>query len=93
MERQELVKGIKETFQVVTETLVSAMNELRASVNDRVSQIKGLRDGLREDNVAMTDIAVAIQDFSADIEEIGEEMSNVSSVVDDILYDLDKIYE
>ena len=91
MERKELVVGIKNALDEVTKTVVSAMNELRMSMNDKVAIIAKAKRELAEDNETLTDISVAVEDFVEDMTEIGANLEEVTSAVDDILYDLDNI--
>ena len=91
MERKELVVGIKNAFNEVTKAVVSAMNEIRMSMNGKVATISKLKFELAEDNETLTDISVAVEDFVDDMTAIGEDMEEVTSAVDDILYDLDNI--
>lgn len=91
MERKELVAGIKNAFNEVTKAVVSAMNELRTSMNDKVAVIAKAKRELAEDNETLTDISVAVEDFVEDMTAIGADMEEVTSAVDDILYDLDNV--
>ena len=91
MERKELVVGIKNALDEVTKTVVSAMNELRMSMNDKIAVIAKAKRELAEDNETLTDISVAVEDFVEDMTEIGANLEEVTSAVDDILYDLDNI--
>ena len=43
MERKELVVGIKNAFNEVTKAVVSAMNEIRMSMNGKVATITKLK--------------------------------------------------
>ena len=91
MERKELVVGIKNALDEVTKAVVSAMNELRMSMNDKVAIIAKAKRELAEDNETLTDISVAVEDFVEDMTEIGANLEEVTNAVDDILYDLDNI--
>ena len=91
MERKELVVGIKNALDEVVKSVVSAMNELRTSMNDKIAVIAKAKRELAEDNETLTDISVAVEDFVEDMTAIGADMEEVSSAVDDILYDLDNI--
>jgi hypothetical protein len=88
MERKELVVGIKNTLKAVSESIVSAMNEIRMSMNEKVSSIAVLRDNLKEDNEALADIGCAVADFVNDLDEIHANIDNVVIAVDDIIDDL-----
>ena len=88
MERKELVVGIKNTLKAVTESIVSTMNEIRMSMNEKVSSIAVLRDNLKEDNEALADISCAVADFVNDLDEIHANIDNVVIAVDDIIDDL-----
>ena len=91
MERKELVVGIKNAFDEVVKSVVSAMNELRTSMNGKVATISKLKFELAEDNETLTDISVAVEDFVEDMTAISADMEEVTTAVDDILYDLDNI--
>ena len=91
MERKELVVGIKNALDEVVKSVVSAMNELRMSMNDKIAVIAKAKRELAEDNETLTDISVAVEDFVEDMTEIGVNLEEVTSAVDDILYDLDNI--
>ena len=91
MERKELVVGIKNAFNEVTKAVVSAMNEIRMSMNGKVATISKLKFELAEDNETLTDIAVAVDDFADDMSAIGVDLNEITTAVDDILYDLDNI--
>ena len=91
MERKELVVGIKNALDEVVKSVVSAMNELRTSMNDKVAVIAKAKRELAEDNETLTDISVAVEDFVEDMTAIGADMEEVTSAVDDILYDLDNV--
>ena len=91
MERKELVAGIKNALDEVVKATVSAMNELRMSMNERIAIIAKEKRGLAEDNETLTDISVAVSDFIEDMTDVAVDMENVTAVVDDILCDLDGI--
>ena len=91
MERKELVVNIKNALDEVVKATVSAMNELRMSMNERIAIIAREKRELAEDNETLTDISVAVSDFVEDMTEVAVDMENVTAVVDDILYDLDNI--
>lgn len=91
MERKELVAGIKNALEEVTKTVVSAMNELRMSMNKRISIIAREKYKLAEDNETLTDISVVVDDFVEDMSAIGADLEEVTNAVGDILYDLDNI--
>lgn len=91
MERNELVLGIKNALDEVTKAIVSAMNELRMSMNERIAIITREKRELAEDNETLANISVAVSDFIEDMTEVAVNMENVTAVVDDILYDLDDI--
>ena len=91
MERKELVVGIKNALDEVVKSVVSAMNELRTSMNGKVATISKLKFELAEDNETLTDISVAVEDFVEDMTAIGADMEEVTTAVDDILYDLDNV--
>ena len=91
MERNELVVSIKNTLDEVVRATVSAMNELRMSMNERIAIIAREKRELAEDNETLTDISVAVSDFVEDMTEVAVDIENVAAVVDDILYDLDDI--
>jgi hypothetical protein len=91
MDRTELVSGIKNTLKTVTESIVSAMNEIRMSMNEKVASIAVLRDNLKEDNEALADIGCAVADFVNDLDEIHANIDNVVVAVDDIVADLDDV--
>ena len=91
MERKELVVGIKNALDEVVKSVVSAMNELRTSMNDKVAIIANAKRELAEDNETLTDISVAVDDFVEDMTAIGADMEEVTNAVDDILYDLDNV--
>lgn len=91
MERKELVVGIKNALDEMVKATVSAMNELRMSMNESVSIIAKEKRKLAEDNETLTDISVAVSDFVEDMTEIAVDMEHVTAVVDDILYDLDNV--
>lgn len=91
MERKELVVGIKNALDEVVKSVVSAMNELRTSMNDKVAVIAKAKRELAEDNETLTDISVAVEDFVEDMTAIDADMEEVTSAVDDILYDLDNV--
>lgn len=91
MERKELVVGIKNALDEVVKATVSAMNELRMSMNERFAIIAREKRGLAEDNETLTDISVAVSDFVEDMTEVAVDMGNVTAEVDNILYDLDNI--
>lgn len=91
MERKELVVGIKNALNEIVKATVSAMNELRMSMNESVAIIAKEKRKLAEDNETLTDISVAVSDFVEDMTEIAVDMEHVTAVVDDILYDLDSV--
>lgn len=91
MKRKELVVNIKNALDEVVKATVSAMNELRMSMNERIAIIAREKRELAEDNETLTDISVAVSDFVEDMTEVAVDMENVTAVVDDILYDLDNI--
>ena len=91
MKRKELVAGIKNALEEVTKTVVSAMNELRISMNERISIIAKEKYKLAKDNETLTDISVVVDDFVEDMTAISTDLEEVTKAVDDILYDLDNI--
>ena len=91
MERKELVVSVKNALDEVVKATVAAMNELRMSMNERISIITREKRGLAEDNETLTDISVAVNDFVEDMTGVAVDMENVTAVVDDILYDLDGV--
>lgn len=91
MERKELVVDIKNAFSEVTKVVVSAINELRMSMNDKIATIAKVRRELAEDNETLADISVAVEDFVEDMSVVSADLVEVSSAVDNILYDLDGI--
>jgi methyl-accepting chemotaxis protein len=91
MERQDLVANVQKALQNVSETIMSAVNELRLNMNTKIAQMHDLRCELERDYDAYTGIALAVDDFVYDMNNVAEEMENVSIVVEDILTDLDEL--
>lgn len=89
MERKELVVGIKKALDEVTKAVVSAMNELRVSMNEKVSTIVKARQELADDFEMLTDIAVAVDDFIVDMSDIAGDLDYTVDTVGEILDGLD----
>lgn len=91
MERQNLVANVQKALQNVSETIMSAVNELRLGMNTKVAQMHELRCELERDYDAYTGISNAIADFVYDMGNVSDEMDEVSAVVETILDDLDNL--
>ena len=91
MERKDLVVGIKKALDEVTKVVVSAMNELRVSMNEKVSTIVKARQELADDYEMLTDIAVAVDDFVVDMSDIAGDIDYTVDTVGEILDGLDYI--
>ena len=91
MERKELVVGIKNALDEVTKAVISATNELRTSMNEKVAIIANAKRELAEDNETLTDISIAVSDFVGDMTEIGANLEEVTSTVYDILCNLNNV--
>ena len=91
MERKELVVGIKNALDEVTKAVISATNELRTSMNEKVAIIANAKRELAEDNETLTDISIMVSDFVEDMTEIGANLEEVTNTVDAILCNLDNV--
>ena len=91
MKRNEFLNKMSAACETFTTTLVSTINELRVDMNTKVAQMAKLRSTLKEDNEAMSDIFMVMQDFIGDMQEINHNVKEVADTMDNMFIKMDTI--